>query len=943
MRRFATILAAAALATALFATAAQAAEFGLKDLDVTFTNEDGSPALLAGSHPFAVTFDVAVNTEEEGGEVVPVDAVKDITIEQPAGFAGVPAAVATCDAAVFLASASGGPPCPNETVLGKTSVLINRIDEQLFTEPVYNLDPPPGALLKLGFVPNGIPVTLVVDLSPTFPFNPRVRVANIAQVTGFFSSSTTVWGNPSSSAHDEERGTCLKSAAADECPVSTLDEQPFITLPRSCTGPLETRFEADSWQNPGAWVKPPAVLSHDDSEPPQPRGLSGCEDLRFDPGVEVQPTTDRADSATGLDFSLAIEDEGIDNPGGRAQSDIKKVVVTFPPGITANPSLAEGLGACTPADFSRESLGSAPGAGCPQSSKIGTVEVETPLLAGRILKGQLFVASPYDNPYNKLLALYMVIRDAEKGVFVALPGAIDPDPQTGQLVSTFGAAPYEIPQFPISNLRLHLREGGRGPLVTPPACATYTTRVAMTPWANPSEVVTLEPTMTIGHGVGGAPCPLGLPFAPGFQGGALNNSAGAHSPFVLRLTRRDGEQDLTRFSVSLPPGVTATLAGVGQCPEAAIAAARLKSGASELAAPSCPASARVGGVLAGAGVGSELTYVGGSLYLAGPWEGAPISTVAIVPAVAGPFDVGTVVVRQALRIDPRSAQVEVDGARSEPIPHILAGIPLRVRDIRAYIDRPGFTLNPTSCEPSQVAADIWGGGANPLTPADDVAVAAADYFQAASCAALDFAPKLFLRLKGGTRRNSYPALRAVLRPRAGQSNISGAVVRLPRSAFLEQAHINTICTRPRFAADQCPKGSIYGYAKAFTPILDTPVQGPVYLRSSDNTLPDLVADLRGPSWLPIKTEIVGRIDSVNGGIRSSFEGVPDIPVSKFVLNMKGGKKGLIVNSRNLCKHRSFASALFIGQNGKRFKAKRPLNNDCAKKAKKPAKRHQRAR
>jgi hypothetical protein len=300
-----------------------------------------------------------------------------------------------------------------------------------------------------------------------------------------------------------------------------------------------------------------------------------------------------------------------------------------------------------------------------------------------------------------------------------------------------------------------------------------------------------------------------------------------------------------------------------------------------------------------------------------------------------------VVTRVALRLDPITGQVTVDGQASDPIPHILAGIPLKVRDIRVNVDRPSFTLNPTSCDPMAVGATIWGGGADVFSAADDSPVSRTQRFQAANCSRLGFRPRLAIRLKGGVRRGAHPALRAHVRPRAGDANFSRAVVKLPTSAFLDQAHIRTVCTRVQFAAGPgngalCPPGARYGYARAWSPLLDGPAQGPVYLRSSDNKLPDLVAALTGPPSAPFDFELSARIDSVRGGIRSTFASVPDLPVSRFILDMQGGKKGLIVNSRHLCfkPKRNRAKANLRGQNGRFSKTNpRVIAKTCQKRRK----------
>jgi hypothetical protein len=275
------------------------------------------------------------------------------------------------------------------------------------------------------------------------------------------------------------------------------------------------------------------------------------------------------------------------------------------------------------------------------------------------------------------------------------------------------------------------------------------------------------------------------------------------------------------------------------------------------------------------------------------------------------------VLRFALTLNPNNLQVEVDGSASDPIPHILQGIVLKVRDLRAYVDRPHFILNPTNCAPLQTKLTAFGSFINVFSPADDVPVNLTDRFQAANCASLGFKPKLSLSLKGGTHRGDHPALTAVVTPRPGDANFAKAIVTLPRSAFLDQGHIRTICTRVQFAAKACPPGSVYGFAKAWSPLIDGPAEGPVYLRSSDHNLPDLVAALKGPPSAEVDFNLIGRIDSHKGGIRGSFESVPDVPVSRFVLEMQGGKKGLIVNSRGLCARPSKATARLTGQNCRR--------------------------
>jgi hypothetical protein len=929
MRRLAKILGAAFVVALLTAGPAQA-DFGVKSFSFAFTNEDGSAATQAGSHPFAQTLTFDVNTKEEEGKVRPDGDVKSVRFDLPPGFIGSTTAVPRCASADFLTiDATGYPTCPDATAIGVIQAETLNFGQH-YNAPVYNLVPPPGVAVKIGFAAFSVPVTVDVGINDAAPTNAVASLLNIPQVVEFYGSSAQLWGVPAAHSHDSLRGRCLQTGfvpkvgelfSKGSCDTGAA-EVPFLTLPRSCTGPLSASYETVSWQQPNAApVKGSA----------QAPGMSGCSKLGFSPQVTAKPTTASAESASGLDFAIDINDEGLGNPSGLAQSDVRNLTVRMPAGITLNPSAANGLSTCSRSGYEAETLASRPGEGCPEASKIGDIEVESSLLPeGEVLRGSAFLASQDDNPFGSLLALYVVIRNSELGIFVKQAGKVEPSeeqgPNAGQVVSFFN----DIPQVPFSHLRFHFKEGARAPLVTPPACGPYATEAQIAPWADPAHPLFTSAAFNITSGVAGGPCPPGgvAPFHPGFSAGSLNNDAGAYSPFNMRLTRSDGEQDMTRFDAVLPKGVTGKLAGIAKCPDSAVAIAKGKSGRAELANPSCPAGSLIGHTMAGAGVGGTLTYVPGKLYLGGRLGSAPLSVIAITPVVAGPFDVGTTVVREALDVDPETAEVKVDGARSDPIPHILKGIPVKLRDLRVYTDRPNFTLNPTSCAKKKAKATLWGSFLNVFSPVDDVPVSLTDRYQAASCASLKFKPSLALSLKGGVKRGAHPAFKGVLTyPRgAGYANIAKAVVTLPHSAFLDQAHIRTVCTRVQFAAKQCPPGSIYGKARAVTPLLDEPLEGPVYLRSSSHPLPDLVVALHGL----VDFNLVGRVDSVNASIRTSFESAPDAPVSKFVLEMRGGKKGLIVNSRNLCARKSKAEAILTAQNGKALEQHPVVKASCGK-------------
>lgn len=934
--RFFLIACLVAAAMAVGASPAMAA-FGVSSVSVRFENEDGTPATQAGSHPYAMTTKVAFNTTMDPHlGVIPDGNIRDLTVEQPVGFVGDPTATPQCSNADFVNVVPGTtlPSCSNSTVVGIAKLELLTAGNFDYA-PVYILEPPPGVPAELGFIALGVPVTIDVGVRSGGDYGLTASLKNVSEAVAFYSSELTLWGNPADPTHNAKRGSCvgIGGGSSGSCPTNA-PPKPFLTLPRSCDGPLITTFSADSWQESGLSSEATA----------ESNAITGCNKLGFGPSISAQPTTDQAETATGLNFGLEVEDEGLTSTTGIARSDLRKAVVALPQGMTVNPSVAEGLGACSLAGYAAETVDSAPGEGCPNDSKIGSIQIDTPLLEEPI-PGSLFVAEQGNNPFNSLLALYVVAKNPKLGIMVKAAGKVEPNEATGRLVTTF----ENLPQLPFSRFALHFREGQRAPLVTPPSCGEFTTTAQMTPWSNASVPASANSTFKITHGNGGSACPSGglPPFHPGLLAGTINNAAGSYSPFDLRLTRSDSEQEFTHFSIKLPPGVVGKLAGIPFCPNAAIAAAKARTGPhggqEELESPSCPAASYVGRTLVGAGVGSSLTYVPGKVYLAGPYHGAPISIVDITAAKVGPFDLGTVVVREALKVNPETAEVFVDATGSDPIPHIIQGIVVHARDIRVYVDRPEFVLNPTSCEPTSTASTVLGSGLNFASEADDNPFVSTSPFQAADCAALDFGPTLKLKLKGKTHRGANPALRAILTTHPNEANIASTVVALPASEYLENAHIGTSCTRVQFNegngnGEKCPPDSIYGHAKAWTPILSEPLEGPVYMRSNggERKLPDLVAALHNEE---INIDLVGYIDSLEyktprgetvSGIRTTFASVPDAPVTKFILDMAGGRKSLLVNSTDVCAGRHLAKVQMDGQNGKRQNTKVALKAECPK-------------
>jgi hypothetical protein len=930
------------LAAMIVGPASSQASFGLENFDVAFTSEDGSPATQAGSHPFAMTttfnFDTKLNPSSE---VIPDEELKNLTAEQIVGLVGDPSATPRCSTGDFLSHNSQFTSlCPNSTAVGAVVVAILNLGTAQ-AAPVFNLSPPPGVAAKLGFIIDTEPVTIEVGVKQTSPYNISAVLINTPQAVRLYGTKLVLWGVPANPAHDPYRGSCLSLSGSfssfqsvGDCP-SGAPEVPFLTLPRSCQGPLATSFEADSWQQPEVFVKGFSE-THDNSEPPDPLGMTGCSKLAFNPTITAQPTSVAAQSPSGLDFALNVHDEGLTNPLGVAESDIKKAVVTLPEGMTANPSLAEGLNVCSEEDLARETIGSAPGEGCPQESKIGTVEVETPLLE-EPLKGSLFIAKPYANPFNSLLALYFVLKSPTLGIMIKQPAEVEPNPVTGQLVTVV----ENIPQLPFSHFTLHFREGARSPLVTPPACGTYNATAELTPWSGGAPATTSS-AFQIVSGTNAGPCPAGgvPPFAPEATTGTLNNNAGGYSQFDLKISRKDGEQELTRFSTTFPPGLTGNLTGIPFCPDSAIEAARQKTGAQELSEPSCPAVSEIGHTLVSAGVGTVLAQAPGKVYLAGPYHGSALSIVSVTAAKVGPFDLGTVVIRFALRVNPITAQVEIDSAGSDPIPHIIQGIVVNVREIHAYIDRQKFILNPTSCNPMSIQNIVTGAGADFTNPADQAPVLLASPFQAADCANLAFKPSFHVSTSGKTSKAGGASLSVKLSFPTGslgtEANISKVKVDLPKQLPSRLTTLQKACLAATFEANPatCPAASIIGHAKAITPILPVPLEGPAYFVShGGEAFPSLVMVLQGYG---VTIDLTATTFISKAGITSStFKAVPDQPVTSFELTLPEGKYSALAANGNLCTSKLAMPTAFTAQNGAEIHESTPVSVTGCPKAKAP--------
>jgi uncharacterized repeat protein (TIGR01451 family) len=933
--------------------------FGLDAFDGAVLDPGGQAFTKAGGHPDSQSTDFDLNTATNPNPIVgqrdPVEDVKRVKVELPPGFLGNPAAVPTCTIPdlSLTDSIAVHQLCDERSQVGTASVRTSGGGSQPFTWgplPLFNVVPAPGSPARFGFNIAGTVILLDTEVRSEGDYGVTVTAVNTPEAIAIAGAGIEIWGVPSDEKHRPQRACPDESNPWTNGPTckSTAAPQPFFRNPTSCSEQgLETRIEADSWQHPGAFAEA-SYRSHEAPGYPLPTepstfplaysgptewgeevGIDGCAAVPFTPSFAAKPTTDRADSPSGLEVDIGIPQDCWDAAGtpeealaSICQSDMRDAEVTLPEGMSVNPSSAGGLGACSPGEIGLSTpvgqsspihFDKSP-VSCPDSSKIGTVEIDTPLLS-EPLSGAVYLAQQGQNPFGSLLGMYLVAEGS--GVVVKQAGEISVDPVTGQLRTRFADAP----QTPFSNLHLELFGGPRAPLRTPAACGTYTTDATLAPWSgNPA--AHLQSSFGVTQGCGGG-------FDPKLSAGTENPLAAAFSPFSLRLSRDDASQELAGLRLTVPPGLVASLKDIPYCPDATLDAisGALGTGAAQLAAPSCPAASQVGTVIAGAGAGPLPFYsTTGKAYWAGPYKGAPVSLAVVVPALAGPFDLGSVVVRNGFEVDPESARIT---AVSDPFPRVLHGIPLDLREIRLNLNRPSYTLNPTSCEPLSFEAEIQS--------TQGTSAQRSQRFQVTGCDHLRFKPKLSLRLRGKTNRGAHPALTATLRMPAGGANLAAATVALPHSEFLDQAHIGTVCTRVQYAAgngggEQCPAKSIYGQARAYSPILGYYLKGQVFLRSSSHQLPDLVLGLHGPPAQPIQVDAVGRIDSTKaGGIRTSFAAVPDVPVSKVVLEMRGGSKGLLQNSTDACAGTHRAAASYAAHNGALLQARPALVADCGPK------------
>ena len=903
MRKTVLALAALAAAAALVAPTAQASQ-EITEFSVASSNSQ------SGAHGDFVTRLRLANAGQP-------EVARNLTVNIPEGVFGNPGAIFRCRAVDFVVNH-----CAPGSQVGVITISANYEgvpNTLLGTVPLYNMETVgEDEAARLAFVAPLVNAPIVVPISvrSNSDYGLRMTFSTITQSIALASASTTIWGFPADPTHDPERfppGTPTEPPGCPNEPTTGCNKapfpkagltvKPFIDNPSVCTGsPLTATLDVTTYQD--------AEPSHASAEYP---ATTGCENQKFDPVFNLALTSDEADQPSGLDIQLKADQflEG----SAPSPSNLRSGTLTLPEGLTINPDAADGQTACTDreAGFGTDEPGH-----CPDNSKIGTVEVTTPALEGP-LNGSLYIGEP--KPGNQYRA-FMIFNGF--GIHAKLFASFLPDPHTGRLTVSVA----NLPQVPFEEFNLHLFASDRGLVATPTRCSIYASSAQLVPWNNELAPQQSEPIVNVTSGPHGSPCPgEKRPFHPRLVAGTTNPKAGDFSNFILKLDRDDGDQFLGDLNFKLPPGFSGSLRGIGYCPESQILAAANNSGRAEQASPSCPSSSFVGTTNVAAGPGEHPFHAVGRMYLSGPLNGAPLSLAAITPALAGPYDYGVVVVRVALQVDPLDAHVT---AVSDAVPSIIGGVPIRMRSIQVNIDRSRFTINPTNCSPFTVDSQ----GIGDQGTVTDFS----SFFQVVNCGRLPFKPKFTVRQEGGrkgTRRAVNPSLLIDLKTRSGDANIKSLAVTLPNAYEIDQRHLGNICSEKELAATQCAGRQAIGEASTTTPLLDQPLSGPVYAVSGSGGLPRLAFLLNG------QIKLVPRADTttVKGGrLQTTVPVVPDAQIGHFHLKIFGGKRGYLINTRDLCKASPVVKVAYEAQNGKDLTQNIKVKAPCGKAAKKKVRR-----
>jgi hypothetical protein len=868
--------------------------FGFAGANSWFTNADGTPDTQAGSHPFEASFSFDLN---QAGAVTAGGSLRDLTVALPPGLVGDPSVVPQCTRQQFLSALLGG--CPASTQIGIDRPSLPELGAAPFEVPVsvYNMVPPPGIPAQFGFAAEGVKVLLDAQVRSGSDYGITEDVKNLSFAP--VGNVITLWGVPSEAVHDRERcGIITDKGFSCGQSASGAAPKPLLTLPTSCEGPLTTTLVADTWQNANTTAET-TYLSHDQMG--VPAGYTGCERLGFGPSLSVAPDTTFADTPAGLTVELKVPQEGLVNPEGLAMSNIKDTSVTLPEGVAINPGQATGLVACQSAESGVDSDGPS---SCPSASKVGVDEITTTLLKNK-LEGNVYILQA-DPPNLKLL----VVAEGE-GVDIKLVGDVHLDETTGQLVTTF----EKTPELPFTDFKLSFSGGARAALVTPTGCGTFSTTSDFTPWSSPFvQDVFPSSTFAIDHGPGGTACPGGvLGFSPSLIAGSTTDQAGGFTNFSMLLTRGDGQQRIDGLRFTAPPGLTGMLSNVPLCSNA------------QAETNTCPEASRIGRSSVESGPGPYPLVVPepgqppAPIYLTESYGGAPFGLSIVVPLHVGPFTLPTQRVRAKIEVDPVTAQLTVT---TDPLPQVVAGVPTDLRAVDAVIEHPGFMINPTNCDTQAFTGTAYG-TPPPGVGGPSASAAISSHFQVGACQALKFTPKFAVSTSGRTSKASGASLTVKLTypnmPQGSQANLRKVKVELPKPLPSRLTTLQKACTAQQFHANPagCPSASIVGHAKAITPVLPVPLEGPAYFVSNGGeAFPNLIMVLQGYG---LTVQLTGNTFINKAGVTSStFPAIPDQPVTSFELTLPQGPHSALAANGNLCTSKLVTPNEFVGQNGATF-------------------------
>lgn len=888
--------------------------------------EGGTADTQAGSHPFQLTTTLRMNETAE--EPYQPAQPRNLQFDLPAGVVGDAQATPQCSFAQFATVTEFGGrvanACPANSAVGVSmqEIVVGHQPKTLFLAeavPMFNLTPAKGEPARFGFVSHRVPVILDTSVRTGSDYGVRARVNNLTeQAATVISSVVSIWGVPGDPRHDLQRGwACLFEGQDPGCSPSLGSTLPLLSMPTACEA-FQAPVRVQSW-TPEAELLAPVNSGFEEI-------TDGCNKLPFGPEIEAAPDVWAASTPSGLGVHVRVPQEAASNPAGLTSADMRDATVALPAGVTLDPSGAEGLEACSEAQIGFEGkdasdaardlfTSSLPQPFCPDGSKIATVKITTPLLPNP-LEGAVYLASPApngeegQNPFDGLLAQYIVAEDPVSGTLVKIPGQVVPCERAGQEVGGVSCAAAgqliatfeETPQVPFEDFELHFFGGPNAPLATPALCGSYTTQAVFTPWSGGAPVHSTS-TFQITSGPDGGACPSSsLPFSPGFVAEMANVQAGGFSELRTTVGHPDGDQPLGAVSVKTPPGLSAVLSHVKLC------------GEPQASEGTCGSGSLIGHTVVTAGLGSSPVVIKrpGRVYLTGPFDGrgactvgepgcAPFGLSVASPAEAGPFDLekGTacdcVVVRAKVEVDPRTAQLKIV---SGPLPTMIKGIPLDLQHVQIAIDRPGFTFNPTSCDRMRIEGTVGG--------SEGASAPVSSPFQVADCGALGFKPSFKVSTSARTSKRRGGSLRVrIAFPKNSlgrQANIREVKVQLPKRLPSRTETLRKACPVGVFDRNPagCPSGSRVGYAKAITPVLPVPLTGPAYFVSYGGAkFPELVVVLQGYG-ITIALHGETFINERTNVTTSTFKTVPDQPIDSFELTLPEGRHSVLAANGNLC-------------------------------------------